>query len=149
MQNIRPATTNDASRIAEILVFTKRLHYRSIFNNDQYSFGEMQVLPLAQDYLQHPEQLKRIWVYDDGFVKGMIFVDGKEVRELYIDSFFQKQGIGRKLLEFAIKNFDVQYLWVLEKNVGAIKFYQNCGFQLTKETMPEEGSDEINIKMIR
>lgn len=109
----------------------------------------MQVLPLAQDYLQHPEQLKRIWVYDDGFVKGMIFVDGKEVRELYIDSFFQKQGIGRKLLEFAIKNFDVQYLWVLEKNVGAIKFYQNCGFQLTKETMPEEGSDEMNIKMIR
>ena len=44
---IRPAIPEDASRIAEILVFSKRTNYRSIFHNDAYSFGELQVLPLA------------------------------------------------------------------------------------------------------
>ncbi|WP_416326285.1 hypothetical protein [[Eubacterium] hominis] len=41
MINIRKAKQEDISRIAEILVFTKRLNYRSIFHNDHYSFGEL------------------------------------------------------------------------------------------------------------
>lgn len=35
---IRKAKVEDISRIAEILVFVKRMDYRSIFNNDDYSF---------------------------------------------------------------------------------------------------------------
>ena len=55
MSHIRKSTLQDVSRIAEILIFTKRMNYRFIFQNDRVSFGEMQVLPLAQDYLAHPE----------------------------------------------------------------------------------------------
>ena len=44
---IRQAETGDISRIAEILVFTKRVNYRRIFHNDRYSFGELQVLTAA------------------------------------------------------------------------------------------------------
>lgn len=47
MASIRKATLQDVSRIAEILIFTKRMNYRFIFRNDKVSFGEMQVLPLA------------------------------------------------------------------------------------------------------
>ena len=36
---IRKAEPKDISRIAEILVFTKRMKYRSIFHNDEYSFN--------------------------------------------------------------------------------------------------------------
>ena len=75
VNHIRKATVADASRVAEILVFTKRMNYRSIFHNDQVSFGEMQVLPLAQEYLNRPERLENIWVYDDEFVKGMVHVE--------------------------------------------------------------------------
>ena len=39
---IRRANKSDWSRIAEILVFVKRMKYRSIFHNDAYSFGELQ-----------------------------------------------------------------------------------------------------------
>ena len=53
MDYIRKATINDVSRLAEILVFTKRMHYRPIFQNDKVSFGEMQVLPLAQEYIKY------------------------------------------------------------------------------------------------
>ena len=38
---IRRATIEDASRIAEISIFTKRMNYRAIFRNDKVSFGEM------------------------------------------------------------------------------------------------------------
>lgn len=86
---IRHATLEDASRIAEILVFTKRMNYRRIFQNDKVSFGEIQVYPLAAEYLENPDKLEHIWVYDDEFVKGMVHIDGETIAELYVDSFLQ------------------------------------------------------------
>ena len=49
MMDIRRAKQEDISRIAEILVFTKRINYRPIFQEDMYSFGEMQGFSVAQD----------------------------------------------------------------------------------------------------
>ena len=60
---IRKASVEDISRIAEILVFVKRMNYRVIFKNDAVSFGEIQVIPVAKQYSQ-PEILESIWVYD-------------------------------------------------------------------------------------
>ena len=86
MGNIRRAKPEDLSRIAEILVFAKRIKYRPIFHNDDYSFNELQVVKLAEEYGK-PETLYNIWVYDDGIVKGMIHVADKEIAELYVDYF--------------------------------------------------------------
>lgn len=115
MTAIRKATIQDISRIAEILIFTKRMNYRFIFQNDKVSFGELQVLPLAQEYLSNPEKLKNIWVYDDEFVKAMIHVEDNRILELYVDCFFQSEGIGGKLVDFAVEELDAEYLFVLEK----------------------------------
>lgn len=147
MNHIRKSVIQDASRLAEILIFTKRVNYRKIFHDDKVSFGEMQVFPLAQDYIVHPEKLENIWVYDDEFVKGMIHIEGNELTELYVDSFFQNEGIGSRLIEFAIQKFDVSSLFVLERNHGAIRFYQRHGFSLTQERHLEEGTTEYIIKM--
>lgn len=72
---IRQTTIADVSRIAEILIFTKRINDRKIFHNDSVSFEEIQVYPLAQHYIDHPNTLDRIWVYDHEFVKGMVYTD--------------------------------------------------------------------------
>lgn len=149
MNHIRKASLQDVSRLAEILIFTKRMNYRAIFYNDQVSFGEMQVLPLAQEYMAEPEKLENIWVYDDEFVKGMINIEGEQILELYVDSFFENSGIGSKLIDFAIQEYKVQEVWVLEKNARAIKFYQMHGFELTKEVMLEQGTTEFKVKMVR
>lgn len=149
MDHIRKASAQDISRIAEILIFTKRMNYRPIFRNDKVSFGEMQVLPLAQDYIDNPEKLTNIWVYDDEFVKGMLHTEGQEIMELYVDSFFQNEGIGSRLIEFAVDKLDVRYLNVLEKNTKAIHFYQRHGFVLTQERQLEQGTDEYVVKMKR
>ena len=146
---IRQATIADASRIAEILIFTKRINYRKIFHNDKVSFGEMQVYPLAKSYIDNPDELDRIWVYDDEFVKGMIHIDENQILELYVDSFFENQGIGSRLVKFAIEQMKCDFLWVLEKNINAIRFYQRHGFVITEEKQYEEGTYEYIVKMKR
>ena len=144
---IRHATIADASRIAEILIFTKRINYRKIFCDDSVSFGEMQVYPLAKSYIDNPKALEGIWVYEDDFVKGMIHIDNNQIIELYVDSFFENQGIGGNLIRFAMEEVNCDFLWVLEKNINAIRFYQRYGFVLTEEKQYEEGTTEYIVKM--
>ena len=144
---IRKARPDDLSRIAEILVFVKRIKFRPIFQDDDYSFGELQVLPVAKQY---SELLDRIWVYDDnGIVKGLIHIEGKEVKELYVDYFFQDIGIGGRLIEYAKEEFDVRFLWAIEKNTDAIRFYEAHGFHLTDKKQFEEGTTEYLVMMER
>jgi len=153
MNYIRKANIHDAP-------LRKRLHLRHRKDthplchhkyplNDKVSFEEMQVYPLAQYYINHPESLENIWVYDDEFVKGMIHIEGRKIIELYVDSFFENMGIGTKLIEFAIQTFNVKNLFVLEKNIDAIRFYQRHGFALTKERQLEEGTTEYIVNMER
>ena len=146
---IRKATIEDISRIAEILVFVKRLNYRSIFNDDSVSFGEIQVLSVAKEY-SVPELLNDIWVYEaDGIVKGLIRIVDREIVELYVEHFFQGQGIGEELIEFAKIEHDANCLWVLEKNTSAIRFYQAHGFNVTDTKQLEEGTPEYKVRMER
>lgn len=140
---------DDASRIAEILVFTKRMNYRRIFRNDKVSFGEIQVYPLAAEYIKNPDKLEHIWVYDDEFVKGMIHIDKDMIAELYVDSFFENQGIGGELIRFATEKKQCRRLWVLEKNTDAMRFYKRYGFTLTGARRLEEGTTEYIVEMRR
>ena len=149
MEYIRKAVPQDASRLAEIMIFTKRTAYRTIFQNDAVSFGEMQVLPLALDYLEGRESLGGIWVYDNEFVRGMLHAEGGEVKELYVEPFFQGTGIGSSLLRFAAEQLNARFLWVLEKNQKAISFYRSHGFASTGERELEPGTPEYIIKMTR
>ncbi len=146
---IRKAKQEDISRIAEILVFTKRLNYRSIFQNDKYSFGEIQVLSVAQEYFDNPNILNNIWVYYDEFVRGLIHVEDREVKKLYVDYFFENEGIGGKLIEFAITDLNAEYLWVLKKNKKAISFYEKYGFHYKNIWQYEKGTTEYLLKMER
>ena len=145
---IRKAEPKDISRIAEILVLTKRMKYRSIFNNDEYSFNGLQVVKVADEF-KDPELLDKVWVYDDGIVKGMIHLEGKEIAELYVDYFFWKEGIGSKLIEFAKEKFDVKSVWPLEKNGDAIRFYEAHGFKLNGKRQLEEGTPEYIVMLER
>ena len=143
---IRKAEPKDLSRIAEILVFTKRMKYRAIFHNDEYSFNELQVVKVADEF-KDPELLDKVWVYDDGIIKGILHLDGKEISELYVDYFFWKEGIGSKLVEFAKEKFDVKFVWTLEKNEDAIRFYEAHGFKFNGKRQLEDGTPEFIVML--
>ena len=146
---IRPATPADASRIAEIIVFNNRLNYFPIFRDEGFSFGTVQVLPLANRFLNDPELLGQTWVYDDGVVKGLAVVKGTEIDKLYVEPSFQGRGIGAKLLDFAVSRLGARCLWALEKNEGALRFYARHGFMPTGARRPETGTPEYLVELRR
>ena len=77
---IRSAKEEDASRVAEILVFVKRMKYRQIFQNDAYSFGELQVLPIAKKYLESGE-----YYWNGGIFMGKISTFLSEIQKYASD----------------------------------------------------------------
>ena len=152
--NIRKAEKRDISRIAEMIVFGKRIAYRDIFKDDIGSFKELQVLDVAEELSKNTALFESMAVYDDGIVKGVIAVgvcEGKaEITDFYVEPFFKGEGIGKALIEYVIsemKLLDVRkiFLWVLEENIAARKFYEANGFRPTGETGLIEGTDVVDM----
>ena len=146
---IRKAETKDLSRIAEIYVFNNRINYFPIFKDAGFSFGEMQVVSVIDNYFKKEDVLKNIFVFDDGVIKGFVQIDGTDIRKLYVDTCFQSEGIGCELIEFAIREFCVDHLWALEKNTRAISFYNRHGFRQTGQKQFEEGTTEYIVELKR
>ena len=151
---IRKATIQDVPRIAEIIVFGKRVAYRSIFNNDVVSFNQLQVINLIEEYRNNPSLLENMIVYDDGIVKGVINRMYKEnaieICEFYVEPFFTGKGIGKQLIEQVISEAQTNksnkiFLWVIEDNLSARKFYEKNGFVATGETCLIEGTTKTDM----
>lgn len=151
---VRKATLQDISRIAEIIVFGKRVAYRSIFNNDFVSFNELQVIDIIEKIRRNSMLIDNFIVYDDGIVKGVInrkFMEDKvEISEFYVEPFFKGKGIGRELIQYVIseaKEADKQkiFLWVIKDNLPSRKFYEANGFKENGETCLIEGTSKIDV----
>lgn len=146
---IRQARKSDVSRLAEIEIFNYRLNFYPIFKNDSFYFGDLQVADKISEYLRNTEKLKSTYVYDDGVVKGFVTVENSEIKKLFIEPVLQGQGIGVKLLDYAVEEMKCEFLWALEKNIKAIAFYERSEFYKTSERKPEEETDEYLIKLKR
>ncbi len=147
---IRQAGKQDIPRIAEIIVFGKRVAYRPIFNNDCVSFNELQVVQLYEEYKNNPDRLDGMLIYDDGIVKGII--NGRpigdkvfEITDFYVEPFFVKQGIGTLLIKYLIQQVRQKgghkiVLWVIKDNRNARRFYEANGFIDSGKTCIIEGT---------
>lgn len=138
MKKIRPASPGDASRIAEIIVTNYRINFYPFFQNDEFYFGELNVVDMAAEYTEGSQFLADTFVYDDGVVKGLVRINGKEIEKLFVEPQFQSQGIGAELLRFAVETMNTEFLWVLEYNKRGMAFYRRHGFELTGEKMIED-----------
>ncbi|CCV64388.1 GCN5-related N-acetyltransferase [Alteracholeplasma palmae J233] len=61
---------------------------------------------------------------------GFIGVENRKIEMLFIDTMFRNQGIGKKLVDFSIKNLNVKYVDVNEQNHQALDFYLKIGFEI-------------------
>lgn len=91
---IRKAEKKDISRIAEILVFDKRMNYRSILKRRLFfscasSTGCCKRVCAAGNPRSY-------FVYDDGIVKGLIHLEQTEIAEFYVDHFFRIRESARR-----------------------------------------------------
>ena len=143
---IRTVQKEDLVRLAEIIVFNNRKNYYPIFQDIVYSFKEYNVVSVMNMFENDPVFMSATYVYEDEVIKGFITVHEGEILKLYVDSFFQNQQIGQKLIDAFP---DARHLWALQKNTGAIAFYRRNGFTWDNTTKTEEGTDENLIHLSR
>ena len=136
----------DVPRIAEIIVFGKRVAYRPIFNNDVVSFNELQVINLVEKYRNNPQAVDNMFVYDDRIYKD----DTVEICEFYVEPFFKGNGIGKELIQQVISEARMSkknkvFLWVIADNLSARRFYENNGFKANGKTCLIEGTTKTEM----
>ncbi|MBQ3937334.1 MAG: GNAT family N-acetyltransferase, partial [Ruminococcus sp.] len=51
-----------------------------------------------------------------------------------------------RLIEYAKENYPVDFLWVIEKNTDAVRFYEAHGFHLTDIKKTEAGTTEVKME---
>jgi len=94
---------------------------------------------IADDLFSRHED---VWLAEEsGLPVGFLAIrrsraEGWEVLEkLYVDPEAQSRGIGTVLLDQAkALRPDGLHLWVFQRNIGAIRFYERHGFRLVKLT---------------
>lgn len=71
---------------------------------------------------------------DEDLILGFIGVADKKIEMLFLDPRYFGQGLGQKLLNFAVKELDADKLDVNEQNTTALRFYQKSGFEVFERT---------------
>ena len=67
--------------------------------------------------------------YEDDVAVAFIGVENQRLEMLFVADDMRGGGIGRRLLEFGIANYDICEVTVNEQNPQAVAFYEHLGFK--------------------
>ena len=101
------------------------------------------------------EYLKKAETYvytENDEVKGFISILNNEyIGALFVKKEYQRQGIGRKLINFVKEKekYDKLILHVYEKNINAILFYTELGFKNQKIQIDEKTNEKEYVMVWR
>ena len=73
--------------------------------------------------------MENIYVFDDGVIRGFIEMNGTQLSKIYVDSFFQSQGVGDALIRYATEEFGADNLWALERIKEQFRFIKIMDFK--------------------
>jgi putative acetyltransferase len=78
-------------------------------------------------------------------VIGFIGIFEHKIEMLFISPEYFGQGLGWKLMDFALKEHHVDKVDVNEQNIQAVEFYQKCGFKVFERTEKDDMGMEYPI----
>ncbi len=122
---VRP---DDLPRVVEVWEASVRATHHFLTEDDIQFFKKLVPDALAQ--LEHLDCVRD----DEGQVAGFIGVEGKEVASLFIHPDWRGLGIGRRLIEYAIKTLGTTDVEVNEQNEQAVGFYERMGFEVVSRS---------------
>lgn len=116
--------------------------------------------PFLSDEFLHRERenirnqhlpLAKTWVYvEDGRVVGFVAMIGSEVGGLFVNSHVQRNGIGKKLLDYVKPMHENLVLNVFVENIVGRNFYKKYGFsEIGEVTDAATGKKQIRMKYPR
>ncbi|KPI46758.1 acetyltransferase [Clostridioides difficile] len=85
------------------------------------------LIPLVEIGLKEVEHI--VCIKDNDSIKAFIGIDKDKVEMLFIEDKYRGNGIGKKLITYAIDKYNVKYVDVNEQNKKAVGFYIHLGFK--------------------
>jgi putative acetyltransferase len=123
-EEISPVEAEDVPRIIEVWEASVRATHHFLTETDiQY------LKPFVGDGLKAVKTLDCVRD-SDGQVIGFIGVDGATIEALFIHPAWRAQGVGRRLLSYAIATLGATNVDVNEQNEQAVGFYSHMGFEV-------------------
>lgn len=121
---IYPVFPEDFPRLVEVWEASVRATHLFLTEADIEYFK-----PLVYNLLP---QVKKLNCVRDrvGQAIGFIGVVEDKIEMLFVDSNYRRQGLGRLLLEYAVKTLGATKVDVNEQNEQAVKFYRQMGFEV-------------------
>ena len=113
------------------------------FLSEDFFVRERKKIP--EEYIPNVET----WVYEkDSKVVGFITLINELIYAFFVDTDFQRIGIGRELMEHAKSLRPFLELYVFKENKIGRNFYDKCGFIKVSEHLHEEtGFMQIKLKL--
>jgi putative acetyltransferase len=105
-----------------------------------------------EDFLYYKEMLPTYFEHvalfgfeKEGVLVGFIGTSKGNIEMLFIDNNFRGNGIGKKLITFAISTLKINKVDVNEQNTQAVDFYKHVGFKIVKRSALDEKGKEYPI----
>lgn len=91
-------------------------------------------VPLALNNINH-----LVIVEDDNYQPvAFMGIEKERLEMLFVAPHEMKKGLGKSLIQFGIKNYQLKELTVNEQNPQAKGFYEHLGFHIYKRTETDE-----------
>ena len=87
------------------------------------------------------KNVEHLMVVDNDEAVGFMEIENHKLEMLFIASNQRGKGLGKALLHYGMKNYDVCELTVNEQNPQAIGFYEVMGFKTYKKTELDEAGN--------
>lgn len=106
---------------------------------------EKDIVGLEPFVRQGVRQVTLFVMMDEGQPVAFMGVAGDKVEMLFVAPDHFGQGLGRRLITYAIETLGARYVDVNEQNPGALAFYQKMGFQVFERTATDEQGNPFPI----
>ena len=80
---------------------------------------------------------------------AFIGIKDNMIQMLFVDDKYVRKGIGSKLVDYVIDNYDIKHVEVNEDNLIAHKFYLNKGFKDLKRKEYDDYNDPYPIIIMK
>ncbi len=99
------------------------------------------------------ELLKEVDVYifeEDDVIKGFVgIVENNYIGGIFVKKNYQREGIGKKLIDFCKNKYSYLTLHVFTKNQKAINFYNKNDFMILEELINEDTKESEYLMTFR
>lgn len=116
-----------------------------LFLSDEEIIKIKKYVPQALNEISHLIVIEN----DNNIQIAFMGIENQKLEMLFITDHERGKGLGKKLINYGIENYNVKELVVNEQNPNAKKFYEHMGFKVYKRSEFDEQGNTYPILYMR